>query len=77
MQGFSLIHAGFLAAGFAVAVPVVIRDRVFCVVELFNRIGKPCFDEHDLELVVHVAEMAAKIIEVRLMLQGARKSEAA
>ncbi len=60
-----------------IAAPIAIRDRVFCVVELFNRIGKPCFDEQDQELLVHMAELASKVIEVRLMLNGARKAEAA
>ena len=60
-----------------IAAPVIIRDRVFCVVELFNRIGKPCFDEQDQDLLQHMAELAAKIIEVRLMLNGVRKVEAA
>ena len=60
-----------------VAIPVLIRGRTFCVVELFNRVGKPCFDEQDLELMIQVAHFAAKVIEVRLMLNGARKAVAA
>ncbi|MEN9723452.1 MAG: hypothetical protein RJB38_1438 [Pseudomonadota bacterium] len=56
------------------ATPVVVRDRVFCVIELFNRVGKPTFDEQDLELMIQLSEMAGKAIEARLMINGARKS---
>ncbi|MBU6374799.1 MAG: GAF domain-containing protein [Bdellovibrionales bacterium] len=60
-----------------VAIPIVVRGRVFAVLELFNRVGKPCFDEQDLELMTHLAHYAARVIEVRLMLNGARKGVAA
>lgn len=59
------------------AAPIVVRDRVFCVVELFNRIGRPCFDEQDLDLFVQLSDMASRAIEIRLMLNGTRRAEAA
>ena len=55
------------------AAPIVIRDRLFCVVELLNRLGQPAFDAHDQDLLVRIAEMAARAIEVRLMFNGARQ----
>ncbi len=51
-----------------VAVPVVIRDRVFCVIEVLNRIGADGFSEEDLVLVRYLAEFAARAIEARLII---------
>lgn len=51
-----------------VAVPVVIRDRVFCVIEVLNRIGADEFSEEDLVLVRYLAEFAARAIEARLII---------
>jgi hypothetical protein len=57
-----------------IAAPIVIRDQVFCVVELVNRIGEPGFSEEDVELVRYFSEFAAKAIEIRLMLNWKAQS---
>lgn len=61
-----------------VAVPIVIRGRVYGVLELLNRIGEPCFGAADVELLTYACDMASKIIEARLMIAWAtRRGEAA
>jgi GAF domain-containing protein len=51
-----------------VALPVVIRGRVFGVLELLNRIGEVNYSANDVELLTYLCGMAAKAIEVRLMI---------
>ena len=51
-----------------VALPIVIRGRVFAVVELLNRVGEDRYTEADLELLKYVCEKAARACEVRMML---------
>ncbi len=69
-----------------IAAPVVIRGKVFCVVELLNRVGEPTYTAQDLDFLSYLCEVSAKIIEMRLMLawtktnsdgnaQGAAQSE--
>lgn len=61
-------------------VPIVIRGKVFGVIELLNRIGEVGFGEPDKELLTYVAEVASKVIEIRMMLGWAlasRNKEAA
>jgi two-component system, cell cycle response regulator len=55
-----------------VAIPILIRGRVFGVVELLNRIGDEGFTASDVEMLSYACEMAAKTIEVRLMLNWSR-----
>ena len=57
-----------------VAVPVVIRGRIFGVIELLNRVGETNFTTSDLELLNYACEMASKAIEARLMIAWTRKS---
>lgn len=60
------------------AAPIVIRNEVFAVVEVFNRLGKPYFDRADLDLLERISDMAANVIEARLMLNRlARQGRAA
>ena len=56
-----------------IAVPILIRGRVYGVLELLNRIGENSFTEGDLEILVYICEMAAKFIEIRMMIQWAGK----
>ncbi len=61
-----------------VAVPLVIRGRVFGVLELLNRLGEENYSQADVELLTYVCEAAARAIEVRLMIGWAlRRLEAA
>jgi GAF domain-containing protein len=63
------------AAGFPVrnllAVPLMIRGRVFGVVEWLNRLGEASFLPPDVELAQSLALQASRAIEVRLMLAWA------
>lgn len=60
-----------------IAAPILIRNTVFCVVELFNRLGKPNFDQQDLELLKKISGLASRAIEARLMLNRVSKAQAA
>ncbi len=60
-----------------IAVPVIIRDRVFCVIEVLNRIGAEHFSEEDLALVRYVADVASRVIEARLMINWSASQRAA
>ncbi len=51
-----------------VAVPLVIRGRVYGVLELLNRVGQPNYSAHDVDILNHLCEMAAKVIELRMMI---------
>lgn len=50
------------------AAPIVVRGRVYGVLELLNRVGEDKFTAADTELVSYFCDMAAKAIEVRLMI---------
>lgn len=60
-----------------IALPILIRGKVFGVVELLNRIGEETYTEADLDLLTQICEMAAKAIEVRLMISWAKKGQKA
>ncbi len=51
-----------------VAFPILIRGRVFGVVELLNRLDQDSFSPDDIELIRHLCLHAARIIEARLMI---------
>jgi GAF domain-containing protein len=55
-----------------VAVPIIVRGRVYGVLELLNRVGEPDYTAVDVELLKYLCEMAAKAIEVRMMLAWSR-----
>jgi putative methionine-R-sulfoxide reductase with GAF domain len=57
-----------------IAVPVIIRGRVYGVLELLNRVGEPNFTKSDIELLNYFCEMAAKTIEVRFMLAWSQQN---
>ncbi len=56
-----------------VAAPVIIRGRVFGVVELLNRVGEKDFSPGDVELLSYMTSMASKVIETRMMITWARQ----
>jgi GAF domain-containing protein len=56
------------------AVPILIRGKLYGVLELLNRVGEGGFSKEDLEILNYSAEKAAKCIEIRLMLAWAMKS---
>lgn len=51
-----------------VAVPLMIRGRVYGVLELLNRVGEENYTNADMELLSYLCEAASKAIEIRLML---------
>ena len=57
------------------AAPVVVRGRVFAVVELLNRVGEDGYSETDLEVVQYLCEMASKAIEIRMMIAWAAQAK--
>lgn len=59
-----------------VALPLLIRGRIYGVLELINRIGDEKFTESDVELLLSLCQLVSRAIEIRLMI-SARKSEAA
>lgn len=59
-----------------VALPVVIRGEVFGVIELLNRVGDDGFSPADVELLSAICELAAKAIEIRLMISWAMQKQA-
>lgn len=56
-----------------VAIPIVIRGQIYGVLELLNRLGEPNYSKEDVELLTYLCEMAAKVIEVRMMLSWVGK----
>jgi putative methionine-R-sulfoxide reductase with GAF domain len=60
-----------------VTLPIVIRGRIYGVLQLLNRVGEDHYTDADMELLKYSCEMAAKAIEVRLMLAWALKNSTA
>lgn len=58
-----------------VAVPIIIRGKVFCVLELLNRVGESDYSSADLEMLRYLCEQSARAIEVRLMLGWALRKQ--
>jgi GAF domain-containing protein len=58
-----------------VAVPLIVRGKIYGVLELLNRIGEANFLPSDVELLNYTCTMAAKAIEVRLMLAWAAQQQ--
>jgi len=59
-----------------IAVPLVIRGQLYGVLELLNRIGEESFTTSDVDLLNYLSQMAAKAIEIRMMIAwGAQRAE--
>ncbi len=58
-----------------VALPIVVRGKVFGVLELLNRIGESDFLPTDIELLTYLCEMSAKAVEIRMMIAWTRHRE--
>ncbi len=56
-----------------IAVPILIRGKVYGVLELLNRVGEENYTKNDVELLNYLCEMAAHAIELRLMIAWASK----
>jgi GAF domain-containing protein len=55
------------------AMPLLIRGRIYGVLELLNRIGEANFTPSDVELLAYLCQMASKAIEARLMIAWSKK----
>lgn len=53
------------------ASPILVRGRSFAVLELLNRKKADSFTQDDLEIVEYACDMAAKAVEVRMILAWA------
>lgn len=56
-----------------VAFPVMIRGRIFGVIEMLNRVGEDEFTAQDVEELTYLAQYAARVIEIKLMINWAIK----
>jgi GAF domain-containing protein len=68
--------AGFEARNM-IAAPIIIRGKVYGVLELLNRVGEKKFTSVDLELVNYFCEMTARLFELRFMLAWAKVNKEA
>lgn len=59
-----------------IAVPIVIRGKIFGVVELLNRLGENEYTETDIEVLRYLCDVAAKVIEARLMIAWGAQARA-
>ncbi len=66
---------GFKARN-VIAIPIVVRARLFGVLELLNRIGEDNYTAADMELLTYLSEMLAKAIEIRMMIAWKNTSHA-
>ena len=57
-----------------IAVPIVIRGKIFGVLELLNRVGDDNYSPGDIELLTYLCDIAARSIEIRLMLGWGRQN---
>ena len=64
--------AGFEARNI-VALPIIIRSKVYGVLELINRVGEADFTKEDVELLTYMCANAGRAIEIRLMLAWAQQ----
>lgn len=56
-----------------IATPIIIRNNLFGVFELINRLEIPVFSSSDVELLTYFSDLASKAIEGRLMIAWAKK----
>lgn len=64
----SIQHAVGFETRDLVAIPIIIRGKVYGVLELLNRVGGQGYTPSDVENLTYLCEMAGRAIEVRLML---------
>lgn len=68
------LHSIGKAVGFEtrnmIAFPILIRGKVYGVIELLNRMGETDFTPQDIDLIESLSEMAATAIELRMTLNS-------
>lgn len=57
------------------AIPIVVRGKVYGVLELLNRVGEQNFTPEDLEILNYFCEMASRALEIRFMLSWANRAK--
>lgn len=66
------LQAISLSVGFetksCIAAPIIVENQLYGVVELFNKVSSDYFDEKDLQVLEEGVKMAAKVLEVRFLL---------
>ncbi len=56
-----------------VALPLVVRGKIYGVLELLNRIGEPDYTTQDLDLLTYLSETASRVLEIRMMIAWSRQ----
>ena len=56
-----------------VAFPILIRNKIYGVIELLNRADEDHFSTHDFEILDYFCKHAAKAIEIRMMMNWVRQ----
>ncbi len=51
-----------------IAIPLLIRGRLYGVLEMLNRVGEATFTPADRDLLIAISQSASKAIEIRMML---------
>ncbi|MEK6579841.1 MAG: GAF domain-containing protein [Bdellovibrionota bacterium] len=64
----SIQHAVGFETRDLIAIPIVIRGKVYGVLELLNRVGGDGYTPSDVENLTYLCDMAGRAIEIRLML---------
>jgi GAF domain-containing protein len=54
-----------------IAIPIIVRGRVFGVLELLNRVGEENYTRADVDLLTYLCGAISKAVELRLMLAWA------
>lgn len=58
-----------------VALPILVRGRVYGVLELLNRVGELNYSISDMDMLNYLCNMMGKVIEIRLMISWAQKRD--
>lgn len=56
-----------------VAMPLVVRGRVYGVLELLNRVGDKTYTTQDVELLTYLCEAASRALEIRMMIAWSKQ----
>lgn len=56
-----------------VAMPLVLRGKVYGVLELLNRVGEENYSQQDVEVLSYLCEAASRALEIRMMIAWTKK----
>lgn len=60
-----------------IALPIIVRGRIFGVLELLNRVGDETYTQSDIELLTYLCGASARAIEIRMMINWASRQSGA